>query len=269
MTDILARNNVRVFGSGRQPLVFVHGFGCDQNMWRYITPAFAEDYKIVLFDYVGSGKADVEAYHPDRYGTLNGYADDILEVCAALQLQNIILVGHSVSAMSAMLAVLHRPELFRLLIMICPSPCYINHPAEHYVGGFEKHELLELLDLMEKNYIGWANFLAPVIMKNEDRSELKDELLESFCATDPLIARRFAEVTFLSDNRSQLPHLHIPTLIIQCTDDVIAPLSVGTYMHEKIPNNQLAIIDAPGHCPHMSHPAETITRIADFLAGQP
>lgn len=268
MTDILTRNNVHVSGSGTQPVVFVHGFGCDQNMWRYITPAFEKDYKIVLFDYVGAGKSDSEAYHFDRYGTLNGYADDILEVCEALQLQDIILAAHSVSAMSGMLAVLHRPELFSRLIMVCPSPCYINDPADQYVGGFEKHELLELLDLMEKNYIGWANFLAPVIMKNEDRSELTEELLESFCATDPVIARHFAAVTFLSDNRAQLPNLRIPTLIIQCNDDVIAPMEVGVYMHEKIPDNQLAVIDAIGHCPHMSHPEETIKCMVAFLAAE-
>lgn len=266
MTDILARNNVRVFGSGLRPLVFVHGFGCDQHMWRYVVPAFEKDYKIVLFDYVGAGKSDLNAYHPDRYSSLNGYADDILEVCDVLQLRDVILVGHSVSSMSGMLAALHRPELFSQLIMVCPSPCYINDPADNYVGGFEKHELLELLDLMGKNYIGWANFLAPVVMQNADRKELQAELLESFCATDPHIAKRFAEVTFLSDNRAQLSKLHIPVLIIQCSDDVIAPVSVGIYLHEQIANNQLAMIEAPGHCPHMSHPQETIARMVDFLA---
>lgn len=265
MTDILTRNNVHVSGSGSQPIVFVHGFGCDQTMWRDIVPAFEKTHKIVLFDYVGSGKSDLNAYHPDRYNSLNGYADDILEVCKALELQDVILVAHSVSAMSGMLAALHRPELFSRLIMVCPSPCYINDPIAQYTGGFERHELEELLDLMEKNYIGWANFLAPVVMGSEAPNELRTELNDSFCAMDPGIARRFAEVTFLSDNRTQLSSLQIPALIIQCTDDVIAPMAVGKYLHEQLPDNQLVHIEATGHCPHMSHPEATIACIERYL----
>ena len=202
--NILVRNNVRVFGKGTQPMMFAHGFGCDQNMWRFVTPAFEEDYQIVLFDYVGSGKSDLHAYDPGRYGALNGYAQDVLDICAALELTDLIYVGHSVSSVIGMLASIQEPARFERLILIGPSPCYINDPPA-YIGGFERADIEGLLDVMEKNYIGWANFLAPVVMKNQERPELTRELEESFCSTDPKIARRFAEATFFSDNRSDVP----------------------------------------------------------------
>lgn len=262
--NILSRNNVNVSGSGTQPLMFAHGFGCDQNMWRFIVPAFEDDYKIILFDYVGSGKSDLKAYKPDRYGELEGYARDIIEICDALELNDVIFVGHSVSSMIGALASLERPELFKNLVMVVPSPCYINHPPE-YTGGFDRADIEGLLGMMDKNYIGWANFLAPVIMKNEDRPELKGELEASFCSTDPTIARRFAEATFYADNRDDLPKVKTPSLIIQVTDDAVAPVSVGEFMHQHLPESTLQLMEATGHCPHMSHPKETIEIIQNYL----
>jgi sigma-B regulation protein RsbQ len=264
ITNILLRNNVKTFGKGSQPMMFVHGFGCDQNMWRFITPAFEDDYRIVLFDYVGSGKSDIKAYNPERYADLNGYTEDILDVCRALQLRNVIVVGHSVSSMTALLSAIKEPEIFKSLIFVGPSPCYINQ-APDYVGGFERQDITELFAMMDKNFIGWANFLAPAIMKNSERPELGEELTESFCSTDPKIARQFAEATFFSDNRRDLPKLQIPSLILQCTDDLLAPLEVGHYVHQHTPNSTLRIMKATGHCPHMSAPEETILLIKEYL----
>jgi sigma-B regulation protein RsbQ len=266
--DILVRNNVKVLGNGTQPMMFAHGFGCDQNMWRFVTPAFEDDYRIILFDYVGSGKSDLNAYSPERYGSLNGYAQDVLDVCAALDLTNTIFVGHSVSSVIGMLASIREPERFDRLILIGPSPCYINDPP-HYVGGFDRADIEGLLDMMDKNYIGWANFLAPAIMKNPDRPELTQELQESFCSTDPKIARRFAEATFFSDNRSDLPKVTVASLIMQCSDDAIAPLAVGDYLHHHLPESTLQVMEANGHCPHMSHPEETIGIMKGYLTAGP
>jgi len=263
--NILIRNNVRVFGKGTQPMLFAHGFGCDQNMWRFVTPAFEENYQIVLFDYVGSGKSDLQAYSAERYSNLDGYAQDVLDICAALKLKDIIYVGHSVSGMIGMLASIREPEIFERLILIGPSPCYINDPPA-YVGGFDRADITGLLDVMEKNYIGWANFLAPVVMKNPQRPELTHELEESFCSTDPQIARRFAEVTFFSDNRSDLPKVTTPSLIMQCSEDAIAPLDVGDYLERNLSQSTLRVMEATGHCPHMSHPDETIRIIEEYLS---
>lgn len=263
--NILVRNNVKVFGKGTQPMLFAHGFGCDQNMWRFVTPAFEEDYRIVLFDYVGSGKSDLQAYSPERYDSLGGYTQDVLDVCDALNLNDIIFVGHSVSGVVGMLASIREPARFGRLIMVGPSPRYINEPPD-YVGGFERSDIVGLLDVMEKNYIGWANFLAPVVMKNQDRPELTRELEESFCSTDPKIARRFAEATFFSDNRDDLSKVTIPSLIMQCSEDAIAPLDVGEYLHRHLPQSTLRVMSATGHCPHMSHPEETIEVIKEYLA---
>ena len=265
--DIFARNNVRVFGQGTQPMLFAHGFGCDQNMWRFITPAFEADYRLILFDYVGSGKSDLRAYraNPTRYSTLDGYAQDVLDICAALDLRDVIFVGHSVSAMIGVLAANREPERFRQLILVSPSPCYMNDGD--YVGGFERAEIAGLLDTMDRNYIGWASFLAPTVMKNADRPELSQELEESFCSTDPEIARRFAEVTFYADNRGDLPHVRVPSLLLQCSDDTLAPLEVGRYLQRHLPASTLRVMAATGHCPHMSHPEETVGLIRDHLAG--
>lgn len=260
---VLQRNNVRVFGRGSQPIVFAHGFGCDQNMWRFITPAFEDNYKIILFDYVGHGHSDRSAYNPDRYASLEGFAQDVLEICAALQLQGAIFVGHSVSSMIGMLAAIAEPRYFSKLIMVGPSPCYLN--GNGYLGGFERKDIEGLLETMEKNYIGWANFLAPGIMANPGRPELGQELTDSFCSTDPVVARQFAEVTFFSDNRKDLNKLSLPSLIMQCSEDIIAPLQVGEYLAHHLPHSTLRVLKATGHCPHMSAPEETIAVIHDYL----
>jgi len=264
MSDsILRRNNVNVFGQGEQPLIFAHGFGCDQNMWRFVTPAFEHNFKIILFDYVGAGKSDRSAYNKERYASLNGYAQDVLEICAALNIRNSIFVGHSVSSMIGLLAALEQPNYFEKLIMVGPSPCYINDDG--YFGGFDRKDIEGLLETMDKNYIGWSNFLAPNIMGNKDRPELGAELTESFCSTDPVIARQFAEATFFSDNRQDLMKLRTPSLILQCSDDIIAPLEVGDYLAKNLDNSTLRVMKATGHCPHMSAPAETIDLIEEYL----
>jgi sigma-B regulation protein RsbQ len=261
---IQRRNNVKVFGKGMQPMLFAHGFGCDQNMWRFVTPAFENDYRIVLFDYVGSGKSDLAAYDPERYATLGGYADDVLDVCNAFDLQDVIFVGHSVSSMVGVLVANREPALFEKLILIGPSPRYINDPPD-YVGGFERSDIEGLLETMEKNYLGWANFLAPAIMKNPDRPELSAELEASFCSTDPVIAKRFAEVTFFADNRGDLAAVQVPSLIMQCSEDILAPNAVGDYLSRELPRSTLRVLRAIGHCPHMSHPEETIAVMREYL----
>jgi sigma-B regulation protein RsbQ len=263
--DILTRNNVRELGRGTQPMLFAHGFGCDQHMWRYVTPAFESDYRIILFDYVGAGKSDWSAYDAERYATLDGYAQDVLDICETLDLHDVIFVGHSVSSMIGVLAANAQPERFAKLIMVGPSPRYIND-APDYVGGFERSDIEGLLETMDKNYIGWANFLAPAIMQNADRPELGAELTESFCSTDPVIARQFAKATFFSDNRSDLSRVTSPSLILQCSDDIIAPNAVGEYLHRELRDSTLRVMKATGHCPHMSAPEETVRLIKEYLA---
>jgi sigma-B regulation protein RsbQ len=263
VTDIIKRNNVTVVGKGDQPMLLAHGFGCDQNMWRFIVPAFEEDYRIVLFDYVGSGKSDLAAYDAERYSNLDGYAQDVLDICHEMDLRDTIFVGHSVSSMVGVLAAKREPDRFERLILIGPSPRYINDPP--YVGGFERSDIEGLLETMEKNYIGWANFLGPIVMQNPDRPELTAELTESFCSTDPVIARRFAKATFLADNRSDLAGLKVPALVLQCSDDFIAPRSVGDFVHQSLPQSTFQQMKASGHCPHLSHPEETIQLMREYL----
>ena len=265
--DIVKRNNVKVSGRGTRPVVFAHGFGCDQNMWRFVAPAFEEGYRVVLFDYVGSGKSDLRAYDPARYSTLAGYAEDVLDICHALRLRDVLFVGHSVSSVVGLLASIKEPKLFSRLVLVGPSPCYINDPPD-YRGGFERADIEGLLELMERNYIGWANFLAPVVAKNPERPELARELEESFCSTDPRIARRFAEATVLSDNRGDLPRVSVPSLIMQCSEDAIAPAEVGEYLSRHLPHSTLRVLEATGHCPHMSHPSETVRVIKEYLKAE-
>lgn len=245
-------------------MLFVHGFGCDQNMWRFVTPAFEDDYRVVCFDYVGSGKSDLTAYDVERYRTLDGYVRDVLDVIHALDLHDVVFVGHSVSAMVGVLAANREPGRFAELIMVGPSPRYMNDAG--YVGGFERADIEGLLDTMDRNYLGWASFLAPAIMANGDRPHLALELQESFCSTDPVIARRFAEATFFADNRADLGMLRVPSLILQCRDDIIAPLAVGDYLRAHVPDSTLHVLDATGHCPHMSHPEETIAAMKRYLS---
>ncbi|HWL35385.1 MAG TPA: alpha/beta hydrolase [Frankiaceae bacterium] len=261
--DVLARNNVTVRGNpAGRPMVFAHGFGCDQNMWRYVAPAF-ESYRTVLFDYVGAGAADVTAYDPEKYASLAGYAQDVVDVVTALDLSDVVFVGHSVSSMIGVLAAAAAPERFGALVLIGPSPRYVDD--EGYTGGFTEADIEGLLASLDSNYLGWSSTMAPVIMGNADRPELGAELTESFCRTDPEIQKRFARATFLSDNRADLARVSLPALVLQCSDDVIAPDTVGRYVHERLAGSTFVKLDATGHCPNLSAPEETVAAIRAFL----
>lgn len=264
--NVLERNNVNIFGHGSQTIVFAHGFGCDQAMWRLVVPRFEERYRIVLFDYVGSGKSRLDAYDPAKYGDLNGYAQDVLDVMEALELRDVIFVGHSVSGMIGMLASIREPRYFERIVMLGPSPRYMNDLPDYY-GGFDKRDIDELLAMMQMNFIGWASYLAPIVMQNAERTELAAELEEAFCSRDPQIARQFAEVTFMSDCRLSLQQSEVPTLIVQCADDSISPAEVGEYLHDHLKNSKLERMSARGHYPHLSHPEETARVIHAYLAG--
>jgi sigma-B regulation protein RsbQ len=264
MSSILTRNNVHVQGKG-QPMVFVHGFGCDQNMWRLLAPHFAETHKVILLDLVGNGQSDLKAYDRQKYSTLHGYASDLCEVLAEVTDAPAICVGHSVSSMIGMLANIQCPDQFLAQVMVGPSPCYINDGD--YVGGFERSDIESLLETLESNYLGWSSNMAPVIMGAPDQPELAQELTNSFCRTDPEIAKQFARVTFLSDHRADLPKLQAPTLVLQCSDDIIAPRCVGEYLQRTIPNCTLEIIENVGHCPHLSSPSASTLAMERFLAG--
>ena len=257
------RNNIRVSGRGQRPMLFAHGFGCDQNMWRFVAPAFEADYKVVLFDHVGAGRSDLRAYDREKYATLDGYARDVLEVCEALDLSDVVFVGHSVSAMIGVLAARRDPTRFRALVLVGPSPRYIDDDG--YEGGFSRQDIEELLDSLDSNYLGWSSGMAPAIMGNPERPELGTELANSFCRTDPTIAGQFARVTFLSDNRADLEHVHVPTLILQCSDDIIAPQAVGEFVHAQMPHSVLVQLRATGHCPNLSAPDETAEAMSAFL----
>jgi sigma-B regulation protein RsbQ len=244
-------------------MVFAHGFGCDQNMWRHVSPAFEDEFRIILFDHVGAGGSDLKAYDPAKYSTLEGYADDVVEIGNELGLREAVFVGHSVSAMIGLLAALKAPGMFKSLVMVGPSPRYIDD--ENYVGGFKQQQIVELVDFLAENHMGWSTAMAPVIMGNPDRPSLGEELTNSFCRTDPDIAKEFARVTFNSDNRADLAKVSIPTLILQCSEDVIAPLAVGEYVHEQIRNSKLVILKATGHCPNLSAPEEVISAMRGFV----
>jgi sigma-B regulation protein RsbQ len=262
---VSARNDLRVSGpADGRPIVFVHGFGCDQEMWRFLVPDFATDHKVVTFDLVGFGSSDVSAYDPQRYGTLRGHAEDLVQICRELELSDVVLVGHSVSAMIGVLAQQQAPEIFGALVMIGPNPRYVDDGD--YTGGFSRADIAGLLDALDSNHTSWSVAMGPVIMGNPERPELGEELTASFCRTDPQVARQFARVTFLSDNRADLPTVTVPTLVLQCADDPIAPAAVGHYVHQAIPGSVLTELDATGHCPHLSAPAETIAAIRAFLA---
>ena len=257
------RHNVHVKGDGAKAMVFAHGFGCDQNMWRFVAPAFEDSYRTVLFDHVGAGGSNWSAYDPKRYSTLEGYVEDVVELCRELAIQGGVFVGHSVSAMIGALASKRAPELFDQLVMVGPSPRYINDGD--YFGGFSEAQINELLEFLDSNHMGWSQAMAPVIMGNPDRPELREELINSFCRTDPEIAKQFARATFLSDNRSDLPGIATRSLVLQCSEDVIAPQAVDEYVHRHLPNSEMVIMSATGHCPNLSAPEETIAAMNAFL----
>lgn len=262
--NILKRNNIKSQGAGPQTMVFAHGFGCDQNMWRFMAPRFAERFRVVTFDLVGSGNSDLGAYDASKYARLDAYADDVLEIAAEVTTGPVLFVGHSVSAMIGMLADLKSPGTFAGHMMIGPSPCYINDGD--YVGGFTREDIDSLLDTLESNYLGWASSMAPTIMGVPERPELSAELTASFCRTDPEIAKQFARATFLSYNRADVGRLQTPTLVIQSSEDLIAPVAVGEFMHRSLPNNMLRVVNNIGHCPHLSAPSESCDAIEEFLA---
>jgi sigma-B regulation protein RsbQ len=262
--DVLSRNHVVVTGRRDGPVVVLsHGFGCDQNMWRLVAPELAEHARVVLFDHVGAGRSDMSAWSEQRHGSLRGYADDVREVLSALDLGPVVFVGHSVSSMIGVLAAVREPQLFAGLVLVTPSPRYVDDG--NYRGGFSVADIDELLDSLESNYLGWSAAMAPVIMGNPERPELGQELANSFCRTDPRIARVFARATFLSDNRADLPAVSVPTLVLDCAYDAIAPPEVGAYVHRHIPGSRLVTLDATGHCPQLSAPEATAAAITGFV----
>jgi sigma-B regulation protein RsbQ len=263
--SVVTRNNVQVHGpADGQPMLFAHGFGCDQSMWRFVWPAFGDRYRIVLFDHVGYGNSDASAFDPRRHSSLEGYANDVVAICDELDLDRLVFVGHSVSAMIGVLAAIARPERFDRLVLVGPSPRYLDD--EGYVGGFSEEDIAGLLESLESNYLGWSSTMAPVIMGNPDRPELSEELTNSFCRTDPAIAAAFARATFLGDNRRDLERVRTRTLVLQSSDDVIAPLVVGEYVHDRLPDSRFVLLDATGHCPNLSAPDATVAAIRTFLA---
>jgi sigma-B regulation protein RsbQ len=261
--SVIERNNVKQNGYGETAMVFSHGFGCDQNMWRFVAPAFEDRFRTILFDHVGAGGSDLRAYDPDKYSSLSGYADDLIELCRELDVRQGIFVGHSVSAMIGVLAALKAPELFQKLVLVGPSPCYVNDGDYH--GGFTREQIEELLDFLDDNHLGWSAAMGPTIMGNPDRPELAEELTNSFCRTDPDIAKAFARVTFLSDNRADLARVTTSALILQCKEDVIASPKVGEYVHKHLAGSEFALLDATGHCPNLSAPAEVISAIKAYV----
>ena len=270
-SSALRRNNVQVVGCGSDVLLYAHGFGCSQAMWSDITPAFATRHRQVLFDYVGSGQSDPTAFDAKRYSRLDGYAQDLLEVCDALGLQeDVTFVGHSVSCSIGILASIARPKLFKKLVLIGPNPYFVNAPPD-YIGGFEHRDLEELLGLMEQNFIGWANYLAPVVAGADGSGEgtaaakVASKLNASFCSTDPIMARTFAHATFFTDNRADLERIQAPCLILQNRQDNLAPLAVGDYLHQHLQGSSLRVLEVSGHCAHMSHPALVIAAMQEFL----
>ena len=264
--DVLRRNNVTVSGvPGARPMIFAHGFGCSQEMWRSVSPRFESDHRVVLFDAVGAGRSDLAAYDPVKYDSLHGYAADVLELLEALDLEDVVFVGHSVAAMVGVLASTRDPSRFGALVLVGPSPRYLSDTESDYDGGYEQDDIEGMLDALDANYLGWSEAMAPLIMGNVERPELALELTESFCSVDPEIARHFARVTFLSDNRRDLGGVNTPTLVLQCADDVIAPTNVGRYVHEQIAGSRFVELSATGHCPNLSAPEELTDEIRAFL----
>jgi sigma-B regulation protein RsbQ len=263
MSSVLLRNNVQVSGNGDRVMMFSHGFGCDQSMWHEVARQFESDFRVVLFDHVGAGRSDLAAYESAKYSTLDGYASDVVEIGRALDLHDAIFVGHSVSAMIGALASIAAPGMFSDLVMVGPSPRYIDD--EGYTGGFSRPQVEELLDFLEENHLGWSAAMAPAIMGNPGKPELGTRLTNSFCATDPTIAREFARTTFLSDNRHDLARIAARTLVLQCREDIIAPTAVGEYVHANIPGSRFMLLDATGHCPNLSAPAEVTAAIRAFV----
>lgn len=261
--DALADFNVKTSGEGSRPMLFAHGLGCDQNVWLNVAPAFQDNYKLIFFDYIGSGKANNSKFNKEKYQSLNGYADDVLAICDALKLSNVTLIAHSVSSMIGLLAAIKRPEVFSSIVMIGPSPCYMNIPP--YFGGFNKEDIHQILDLMKEKYTQWDSFFAPQAVGNPDRPQFAEKVENSFCTCDPEITYEFARATFLSDSRADLCKLTVPTLIMQPSEDIVAPIEVGEYLHKNIPGSTIVYMNATGHFPHLTAVDETIKLIKEYL----
>jgi sigma-B regulation protein RsbQ len=266
VSGALTRNNVRLSGSAAgRPMLFAHGYGCDQTMWRFVAPQFERDHRVVQFDHVGFGGSHRSAWDPVRHATLSGYAEDLLAIVDELDLTDIVYVGHSVSAMIGALAAIAEPDRFARLIFIGPSPRYIDDPDVGYIGGFGERDIHDLIEALDSNVLSWSTAMAPVIMGNVDRPELAAELVESFCRVDQEVAQAFVRATFLADNRADLAKISVPTLILQCSEDAIAPVSVGEYVRDHVPDSELVVLDATGHCPNLSAPDETSAAIRAYL----
>ncbi|WP_316806398.1 alpha/beta hydrolase [Pedobacter agri] len=266
MHTILIRNNVKILGQGSQVIMFAHGFGCAQSSWKYITDAFLEDYRVILFDYVGSGQSDQNQYDYHKYSTLEGYACDVIDIIEALGLKDIIFVGHSVSSMIGMIAALQIPESFKKLIFIGPSPRYLND--RDYIGGFESADIESIFTQIAEDYVGWTKGISPAVMDKAEQPELADFLQECFEETEPSIALAFAMATFKADYRHQIKNLRVPSLTLQSSNDMMAPQSAGEYIHQNTRDNFLVVMKATGHFPHISEPKETIREIKDFIEGK-
>ncbi len=260
---IVKRNNVKVVGDGSRVAMMAHGFGCDQTMWRFLMPLLEQEFRLVLFDYTGCGQSDPNCYDRDKYHTLHGYAQDLIDVCDALSLESVVLFGHSVSSTIGIIAASQRPEMFAEMVLICPSPCFLNYPPDYH-GGFEKADLEELLNLMDKNHVGWANYLAPLVIGENNPEEMTVMLADSFCSTDPMFLKPFAKATFFSDHRADLAACGVPCLILQSGHDSLANQGIGEYMAEHLPVASLNVIDASGHCLHMTHPQQVMAAFRQF-----
>ncbi|MET0897449.1 MAG: alpha/beta hydrolase [Mycobacterium sp.] len=261
--SVYARNNIKIVGAeGAPTILLAHGFGCDQNLWRPVVERLQSEFRLVLMDHVGSGSSDPDSWDADKYSSLDGYAADVLSILTELDLRDVVYVGHSVASMIGAVAAIADPSRFAKLVMLTPSPCYIDDPG--YRGGFTQSDIDELLDSLESNYLGWSQAMAPVIMGTPDRPDLQDELTETFCRADPARALVFARTTFLSDTREDLERISVPTLVIECAHDSIAPREVGAYVHAHVPGSRLVTLDASGHCPHVSSPDDTARAIAEF-----
>lgn len=266
MSKISTRNNVKISGKDNAPvLMLAHGFGCDQNMWRFMLPDLEKHYQIVLFDYVGSGKSLLSSYSSEKYASLEGYAEDICDIIDELELKDVTIIGHSVSSIIASIAAIKLPSIISKIVMVCPSPCFLNIPPD-YEGGFERSDLEELINLMDKNYIGWANYLAPLVMGNANSSELIGELSGSFCSTDPIVAKTFAKATFFSDHRSILPSIPCPVLILQSASDALASVNIGEYIASHVKDSELLVVNAEGHCLHMTNHEDIVPTVLEFIA---
>jgi sigma-B regulation protein RsbQ len=261
---VIKRFNVNVIGAGKPTLLFCNGFNCNQHIWNYLTPALAGRHQLVLFDQMGTGDSDLSAYDAAKYASLAGYAQDVVDICQALELREVIIIGHSVGAMIALLAAIQAPQYFAKAVLIAASPCYLNEPG--YYGGFERADMLDLLAEMRGNYESWANTFATLLIGQDQPASLGYELAGYFCQADPSIAREFAHMGFLADNRADVPHLHLPTLLLQCSDDVAVPVEVGDYLLANLPQGQLITLRATGHCPHLSAPMEVLAALRDFIS---